>query len=158
MNEIREYRIERRGGRGCLWGCLGLVAIVMLPFLLFWGYTAWFLSGGYRENPAMRVIVEMTQRNGLAQQVLGAPVAITGVEGNAFSYESGTGARNRYVLRVEGPRGVGTLDVSSSGNAAPKIESMILTGPDGRRYDLLTNAPLPGDPDIRTPPPRGDTI
>jgi hypothetical protein len=155
MSEIREYRVERRGQRGCLWGCLAVLVIVLAPLLLAWGYSAWFLYTGFRESPMVRTIVEMTRRDGLARQVLGAPITVVGVEGNAFSYMPGTGTRNRYVLRVEGPKGTGTLDVSGAGNGTPKIDSMILTGPDGRRYDLLKDAPLPGGP-VNRPP--GDTI
>ncbi len=156
MTERIAY-VERPRRSGCLWGCLIVLALVLAPLLFAWGYSTWFLASGFRESPLMRTIVEMTQRDGLAQRVLGAPLTVTGLEGNAFSYMPGMGTRNEYRLRVEGPKGAGTLDVgSSSQGAKPKIESMILTGPDGQRYDLLTDTPLPGDPARN--PPLGDTI
>ena len=150
MSERVVY-IERPRRNGCLWGCLGVLALVLAPLIFAWGYSAWFLYRGFRESPLTRTVIEMTQRDGLAQQVLGAPVTMLGVQGNAFSYMPGTGTHNRVILRVEGPKGAGTLDVTSAGDAVPKIETMILTGPDGRRYDLLKDkaldgpAPIPGN-------------
>jgi hypothetical protein len=67
------------------------------------------------------------------------------MEGNSFTFATGVGARNAYVLRLEGPRGRGTLSVTShtEGRQA-KIDALELTGPDGRHYDLLHHAPVPG--------------
>ena len=154
MSDTRIVYVERPRRSGCLWGCLGVLVLVMAPLIFAWGYAAWFLYTGFRDTPMMRTIVEMAERDGLAQQVLGAPITVTGLEGNAFSYMPGTGTRNRYILRVEGPKGTGTLDVSSQADGAkPQIESMILTGPDGRRHDLLKNRSLDGPT-----PLSGDTI
>jgi hypothetical protein len=142
----RVVYVERPRGNGCLWGCLGVALLVSLPFLVAGGYGAWFLQHGFRESPMMRAAIAMTERDGLAQSVLGRPITVTGVEGNAFNFSTGLGARNAYVLQLEGPRGAGTLAVTShteSGQA--KIDSMVLTGPDGRHYDLLHHGPVPGD-------------
>ncbi|HEX2759641.1 MAG TPA: hypothetical protein VHM27_03965, partial [Rhizomicrobium sp.] len=53
-----------------------------------------------------------------------------------------------YVLQLAGSKGLGSLDVSAhSEGAQSKIDGMILTGPDGRRYDLLRHTALPaGNP------------
>ena len=102
---------------------------------------------GFRENPLMRTAIEMAQRDGLAQQVLGGDVAVEGVTSNMFAFMPGVGARNAYELQLSGPKGRGTLAVTASGQGAKsKIDSMILTGPDGRRYDLLHDTALPGGP------------
>jgi hypothetical protein len=136
--------VERPRSNGCLWGCLGVLLIVLLPLMVSWGYGAWFLYRGFRESPMMRTAIEMVQHDGLAQRVLGRPITITGMEGNTFTFVAGIGARNSYVLRLEGSRGPGTLAVTShTEGARPKIDTMMLTGPDGQHYDLLHHAPVP---------------
>lgn len=145
MSETPYVYVERRRGHGCLWGCLGVLALVLAPLLFAWGYSAWHLYSNFRDSPMMRTVIATTERNGLAQHVLGAPIVVTGLEGNAFSYAPGMGLRDQYVLRLQGSRATGTLDVRGrSEGGKPVVESMILTGPDGRRYDLLKDAPLPG--------------
>ena len=137
---MSDTRLPARGGRGCLWGCLGVAAIVLMPLLFAWGYTAWIVYTGFRENPMMRTAVEMAQRDGLAQQALGPDIAVVGVANSVFSFMPGMGMRNGYLLELSGAKGRGTLEVTSHGRgAALKIDSMILTGPDGSRYDLLAD-------------------
>jgi len=50
-------------------------------------------------------------------------------------------------VALEGPKGEGHLAVTSheSGFAGWKLDSAILTGPDGRRYDLIKHQELPAD-------------
>jgi len=147
---------RRRGGRGCLLGCLGVMVLVAAPILFAWGYSAWFLYAGFRDSPMMRTIVEMTERDGLAQQVLGPPIVVVGLQGNVFTYMPGRGTRDEYTLLLQGARAMGTLSVATGGGPGrAKIESMILTGPDGRRYDLLTDKPLPDNGTTMSP---DDTI
>jgi hypothetical protein len=143
--------VERPRSNGCLWGCLGVLLIVALPVIASWGYGAWFLWQGFRENPLLRTVIEMTQHDGLAQRVLGTPITVVGVEGNAFSFTTGVGARSNYVLRLQGPRGEGRLAVTSHAEGGKaKIDAMTLTGPDGGQFDLLHHAPVPaGDRDAQ---------
>ena len=80
----------------------------------------------------------------MARQVLGAGITITGVESNYFSWMPGQ-ANNAYEVTLEGSKGEGRLSVTAhSGGRAPVLDSAILTGPDGRRYDLLKHRMLPG--------------
>ncbi len=139
------YAPQRRGN-GCLWGCLILLLIFLLPPVLLGGYGAWFLYDGYRNNPVLRVVGELVRQDGMAQQVLGAGAVVTGVEGNVFSWVPGR-ASDDYQVLLEGPKGEGHLAVSAhhSTFGAPTLDSAILTGPDGRRYDLLKHQPLPDD-------------
>jgi len=139
------YYPPRRGcGSGCLWGCLILVAIISLPMLLAGGFGTWFLwGGGYKNNATLRVVGELVRKDGLAQQVLGQDAQITGVRGNTFSWMPGV-TRNAYEVELEGPKGEGELAVTAhSGFKGPELDSVILTGPDGRRYDLLKHQLLP---------------
>jgi hypothetical protein len=74
-----------RRSNGCLWGCLAVLAIIFLPLIAAGGYGAWFLYQGFRHDPVLRTVAELARRDGLAHQVLGDGIHITGVEGNAFS-------------------------------------------------------------------------
>ena len=133
-----------RRSNGCLWGCLILVLIVTVPPLLAAGYGAWYLWEGWRHNPAYRLAAELVQRDGMAQQVLGEDPVITGVEGNVFSWMPGL-AGDRFDVTLEGPKGEGHLAIIEhhSTFGASHLDGAILTGPDGRRYDLLRHRELP---------------
>lgn len=151
-DNTRIVYVERPRSNGCLWGCMGVLLIVALPLIVSWCYGAWFLYRGFRESPMMRTAIELTQKDGLAQRVLGTPITVDGVEGNAFSFVVGVGARSNYVLRLEGPRGNGTLAVTAhTEGAQAKMDALELTGPDGQRYDLLHHAPVPSREDGAQP-------
>jgi hypothetical protein len=132
-----------RRSNGCLWGCLAVVAFIFLPLIAAGGYGAWFLYQGFRHDPALRTVAELARRDGLAHQVLGDDIRVTGVEGNAFSYAPGLGARTDYEVTLSGDKASGTLDVEAdNSHGHVDIKSMILTTPDGGRYDLLHNIVL----------------
>lgn len=138
------YAQPQKRGNGCLWGCLIAVLLLALPFIFAGGFGAWFLWDGYKRDPALRVVGEMVRKDGMARQVLGNNITITGVESNIFSWMPG-GTSNAYEMTLEGSKGEGRLSVTThSGAAAPVLDSAILTGPDGRRYDLLKRQQLPG--------------
>jgi hypothetical protein len=137
------YYPQKRG-YGCLWGCLGIILLLFLPVMLAGAYGTWFLWDGYRRNPVLLVAGELAREDGMARLVLGGGITITGVEGNAFSWVPGLGQTSAYVVDLSGAKGSGTLAVTSHGGS--KLDSAILTGPDGRRYDLLNHMALPGEP------------
>jgi hypothetical protein len=129
---------------GCLKGCLLALALLLLPALLAGGYGAWFLWQGFRNNPTLVAVGELVRRDGIAEAVLGEDIHITGVAGNAFSFVPGLGARSAYVVGLTGSKASGTLAIEShiqSGQV--RIDSMILSGPDGERYDLMHHLPVP---------------
>ena len=43
-------------GNGCLWGCLILVLLLVIPPVLLGGYGAWFLYDGYKRSPVLRLV------------------------------------------------------------------------------------------------------
>ena len=133
---------------GCLMGCLILVLIVTIPPILAAGYGAWYLWEGYRHNPAYRLAADLVRRDGMTQEVLGAGPVITGVDGNVFSWMPGI-ASDSYVVTLEGPKGEGRLAITEhhSEFGPPHLDGANLTGPDGRRYDLLRHQELPGGGD-----------
>jgi len=148
MPGLVQYPPPKRNG--CLWGCLILLLIFCLPPVLLGGYGAWFLYDGYKRNPVLRVVGELVRTDGMAQQVLGYGAAVTEVEGNVFSWIPGR-LGNDFDVMLEGPKGEGRLAVRSHHAAfgPPVLDSAILTGPDGRRYDLLKHQRLPGDGTLR---------
>jgi hypothetical protein len=143
------YYSQKRGN-GCLWGCLILLLIFLLPPILLGGYGAWFLYDGYRRNPVLRVVGELVRDDGLAREALGPGAVVVGVEGNVFTWVPGRISDNYRVL-LEGPKGEGHLAVTAHHSAfgPPTLDSAVLTGPDGRRYDLIKHTRLPGDSVIR---------
>jgi hypothetical protein len=151
-DNTRIVYVDRPRSSGCLWGCLGVLLLVSLPFIFAWSYGSWFLWQGFHDSPMMRTAIEMTERDSLARRVLGRPIIVTGMEGSAFSFVTGIGARNEFVLRLEGPRGEGRVTVSAhtEGREA-RIDALMLTGPDGQKYDLLHHAPLPSAGGDTTP-------
>ena len=128
---------------GCLWGCLAVLAFILLPVILAGSYGAWLLYQGFRHDPVLRAVTELTRHDGLAHQVLGDDIAVTGVAGNAFAFTPGFGSRTSYEVTIEGDKASGTLDVeAATPHGRVEIRSMILTTPNGGRYDLLHNVVL----------------
>jgi hypothetical protein len=132
-----------RRSNGCLWGCLAVLAFIFLPVMLAGGYGAWFLYQGFRHDPVLRAVTELTRHDGLAHQVLGDDITVTGVAGNAFSFVPGMGSHTSYQVMIEGDKAGGTLDVEAdTSRGQVEIRSMILITPNGGRYDLLHNVVL----------------
>ena len=130
---------------GCLFGCLGALAILLLPVVLVSAYSAWFFYQGFRNDPGLRAVIELVRQDGMAEQVLGENIHITGVEGSALSFVPGLGTHSAYSMTLTGSRGSGSLAVESDiirGHA--HIEAMVLTGPDGAHYDLMHHTVAPG--------------
>ncbi|HJS45011.1 MAG TPA: hypothetical protein VJ753_01300 [Rhizomicrobium sp.] len=147
MTQPTQQTYPPRNNNGCLWGCLILLLILCLPPVLLGGYGVWFLYDGYKHNPVLKLVGELVRDDGLAQRVLGHGAVVTEVEGNVFSWVPGTTSNDLGVV-LEGPKGEGRLAVKSHqpSSGPPILDSAILTGPDGRRYDLLQHLPLPDDP------------
>ena len=139
------YSPQKRGN-GCLWGCLIVMLIFALPPVLLGGYGAWFLYQGFHHNPVLRVVSELVRDDGLARQALGPGAVVTGVEGNVFSWMPGK-TSDSYDVVLEGPKGEGHLAVTAHQPSfgPPTLDSAILTGPDGRRYDLIGHRELPDE-------------
>ena len=140
------YIYRNRGcGSGCMWGCLIVLVLLSLPVILGAGWGAWLWTSGYKRDPVLRLAAELVKSDGLAQQVLGSGITVKGVEADSFSWMPGA-SKHAYDMTLEGSRAQGDLEVTAHADAAgPHLDSAILTGPDGRRYDLLRHQILPGD-------------
>jgi hypothetical protein len=140
------YYPPRRGGcgSGCLWGCLILIALVTVPVILAGGFGVWFWKDGYKRDPNFRLVAELVKHDGMAAQVLGDTPSVESIDSNNFSWMPGM-SQHDYDVTLAGPKGEGHLAVKSHGDSSgPHLDSAILTGPDGRRYDLLKHQILPG--------------
>ena len=134
-----------RSNRGCLWGCLAVLAFFFLPVLLAAGYGAWFFYQGYLSDPVLRGVIALVRQDGMAEAALGENIHITGVEGSALSYMWGQGEAGSYVLELAGSKGDGSLHVTAhSDHGHLNVQSMILDGPGGSHYDLLHHIAQPG--------------
>jgi hypothetical protein len=134
-----------RTSRGCLWGCLAVLAFIFLPVLLAAGYGAWFFYQGYVRDPVLQGVVQLVQHDGTAEAVLGGNIHLTGIEGSALSYVWG-GESGSYVALLAGSKGEGALHVTARTREGHLIiDSMILDGPHGDHYDLLHHTVRPGD-------------
>lgn len=136
-----------RRSHGCLWGCLGIIVILCLPGAI----AGWFFWQGYRHDPALQAAVELVRRDGIARQVLGRNIHMTGLAASASTF-FGLSQENDAVIDLEGSLGQGTLEVRSHATQGGfKIDSLYLSGPDGRRYNLMKHGvplPAPGTVDI----------
>jgi len=132
-----------RRGHGCLWGCLAIILILCLPGLI----AGWFFWQGYRHDPVLQAATDLVRHDGTARQILGDDIHITGVESRNFSYALSWFSQNDYIVDLEGSLGRGNLAIRShTDRGVVKLDGLSLTGPDGRRYDLLHHTILPSAP------------
>ncbi len=130
---------QPRRSHGCLWGCLiaALVAIVAIVGAI--SYTGWYFYNGFKNDPALLAVVHTLNGDGVAHTVLGDNITITHIEGSSINADINTGKTVSYVAHLKGSRGEGTLNITivtpKGGNAHTSM--LTLTGPDGRKYDLL---------------------
>ena len=142
---MTQSALPPRSNHGCLWGCLAVLAFAFLPVLLAAAYSGWFFYQGYRDDPVLHGVVELVRRDGMAEAALGENIHITGVEGSALSYMWGSGESGSYVVALAGSKGDGNLHVTArSDRGRLTVQSMILEGPRGSRYDLLHHIAQPG--------------
>jgi Cytochrome oxidase complex assembly protein 1 len=143
MTVMQQSPTPRR--HGCLWGCLAILAVFLLPVALAAGYGAWFWYEGYRHDPVLRGVADLVRHDGMAEQVLGQNIRIEGVEGSALAYVWGQES-GAYVVLLAGSKGQGALHVTANEQSGRlDVQSMILDGPDGAHYDLLHHTVQPGD-------------
>ena len=133
---------EPRRRSGCLWGCLGLVLIVVIGLGGVFGYSAWFLHKGLESDSRIQTIMAIVRDNARAEAVLGGDIHIVEVESRTFTMGTGVGKSASYTLRLIGSNGEGVLkvDLDLSGEKT-KVTLMILTGTDGHPHTLVGEEP-----------------
>src|ERR1700761_7523722 len=124
-----------RANRGCLWGCLAVLAFLFLPVLLATVYGGWYFYQGYAHDPVLRGVLALVRKDGMAEAALGENIHITGVEGSALSYMWGSGEAGSYVVLLAGSKGEGSLHVTAKSDKGHlTVENMMLDGPHGSHY------------------------
>ncbi|MGZ5931399.1 MAG: cytochrome c oxidase assembly factor Coa1 family protein [Rhizomicrobium sp.] len=132
-----------RSGHGCLWGCLIAAVIAIAAIVGAISYGGWWLYSGFKNDPTLQTVITSVNGDQIARSVLGDNIEITNLESSNFSSDLTTGKHASYVARVRGNRGEGTLAVTvDTISGRSRITSMVLTGPDGRTYDLTTSQPM----------------
>ncbi len=141
MNPSYEQAPPRRRS-GCLWGCLGLLAIIVVGLVGVFGYSAWFLHKSIDNDSRVQTIMAIVQSNPRAAAVLGRNITVVEVESQSFAMGTGVGKSASYTLRLIGSNGEGVLkaDLDLNGEK-PKVTLMILTGTDGHPHTLVGKEP-----------------
>ena len=132
-----------RSGHGCLWGCLIAAVIAIVAIVGAMSYGGWWLYSGFRNDPTLHAVINTVNGDQIARAVLGDNIQITYLESSNIAEDLATGKHASYVAHLRGTKGEGTLAVTVDATGdRTHITSMILTGPDGRTYDLTHTQPM----------------
>ena len=134
--------VPPRRRSGCLWGCLGLLLIVVVGLGGVFGYSAWFLHKSFDNDSRLQTIMAIVQSDPRAAAVLGRNIHIVEVESRTFAMGTGIGKSESFTLRLIGTNGEGVLkaDLDLSGGKT-KVILMVLTGTDGHPHTLVGKEP-----------------
>jgi hypothetical protein len=137
---VEEVPPRRRSG--CLWGCLGLLLIVVVGIGGIFGYSAWLLHRSLDNDSRLQTIMAIVRDDSRAATVLGRNIRIMKVESHTFAMTTGTGKTASYTLRLIGSDGKGVLKVDLDLNRGKtKVILMVLTGTDGHPHTLVGKEP-----------------
>ena len=133
-----------RRSHGCLWGCLGSLAVVAAIAGGLIVYGGWFFAQGYKSDRNLDTAMAALRTNPVAHAVLGDGIAIESMESETFSAVTGKGKTVSYTVKLRGNRAEGQLHVMLHyAGGDMKIVSMVLTGPDNERYNLTASQTQP---------------
>jgi hypothetical protein len=136
-----------RRSHGCLWGCLALALLLAVAAggAFWWGN--WYLTQGVKADPLLQKAMNVVRMSGTARDVLGDNIQIESVVSEHFVSTLGKGRTATYTATLKGTKSEATLHATlHSDGTGMKIVSIILTGPDGTRYNLTE--------DTQSPPPK----
>ena len=129
----------RGAGHGCLWGCLIASAVIIVAVVGTMSYTGWWLFSGFRNDPALHMVMARVNGDRIARAVLGDNIEITSLSSSSVISDTTTGTHASYVARVKGSKAEGTLAITlETVSGRTHVTSVVLTGPDGSTYDLTT--------------------
>ena len=135
----------RRSEHGCLWGCLIAAAIAIAAIVGMFSYFGWYFYSGYKESPTLHAVMGVVKADQTVRAVLGEHIEITNLEGSSISEDLRSGRRESYIAHLRGSKGEGTLSVTVHiESEMSRITAMVLTGSDGRSYDLTSSRASPG--------------
>lgn len=137
-----QQQMPPRRSNGCLWGCLGTLAVVAVIVLAVFGYGAWYFYNGFTADSNVQTVLAALKGDTRAEAVLGKNIKILSVSAHTYERSTGRGGTATYVLQVTGSEGDGEvkaeLDIS---NDPAKITLLILTGKDGQAHYLVGTPP-----------------
>ncbi len=137
MEQHPEEETSAKPRRGCLWGCLAVVLLVLLGAGGTVGYVAWNMYSTIHSDPRLRAILETVRGNARARAVLGGHYTMMEVEHRSFPAKTGREMAETYKLVIIGSGGKSFLDVRlEPGTGGMKLVSMVLTGPEGQQVTL----------------------
>lgn len=129
----------RGAGHGCLWGCLIAAAVIIAVVAGTMSYTGWWLFSGFKNDPALHMVMTTVNGDRIARAVLGDNIEITSLSSSSVISDTTTGTHASYVARVKGSKAEGTLAIAlETISGRTHVTSVVLTGPDGSSYDLTT--------------------
>ena len=132
-----------RRSNGCLWGCVGTLAAIVIIIGGVFGFGAWYFYRGFEQDPRLQTIMQTVRDDAIAKTVLGKNIKLLQVEVRTYDYSTGRGGTATYVLKLAGSEGQGDLKVNLDlKGAGAKVTLMILTDKDGRQH-YLVGAPPP---------------
>ena len=132
----------RHSGHGCLWGCLFAALIAITAIVGAFSYFGWYFSSGYKEQSDAGDGETQVNGDQIAQAVLGDNIQITALHSSSIMQDTNTGRHEAYIASVKGSKAEGSVSVSvDTSGKMKRITSLILTGPDGRSYDLTLSRP-----------------
>jgi hypothetical protein len=137
-----------RSGHGCIWGC-GIAALIVVAAVVgTFSYLGWYLYSGFKNDTTLQMVMTTVNAEQTARSVLGDSIVVTSVSSTEINSSTETGTTASYVAHVKGSRAEGTLEATIvTHHKVRHITMLILTGPDGRRYDL-TDPPHAPDTSI----------
>jgi len=126
-----------RSGHGCLWGC-GIAAFIVVAALVgTFSYLGWYLYSGFKNDTTLKTVMTTVNADQTARAALGDNIVVTSVSSTSINSSTETGTTASYIAHVKGSRAEGTLEATVvTQHKVRRITILVLTGPDGRRYNL----------------------
>lgn len=139
---VEETSTPRKPSHGCLWGCLGLAAVVVAIVAGLFSYSTWWLYKGFENDSKISAIMQVVRNDARAEAVLGRNIHIVQIESHTYHRTTGQENDATYTLRLVGSEGDGELVTRFDLNGPkPKIVQMVLTGRDGHPHTLVGKEP-----------------
>ena len=141
MAQSLDQAAPPRRSHGCVWGCLALALLLIAVGggAFWWGQ--WYVTQGVKADPSLQTAMNAVRMSGTARDVLGDNIQIESVESENFVSTLGSGTTRTYTATLKGTKSEATLHVTLHSNGKDmKVVSIILTAPDGTRYNLTRDA------------------
>jgi hypothetical protein len=112
---------------------IAIVAVVVAV-----DYGAWYFGNFLKNDAAAEMVIAALKSDRTARSVLGDDIQFVSVTSASTVETLATGKTTSFIARVKGSTAEGAVSATVvSHDHVNKITVLILTGPDGRTYDLL---------------------